>query len=282
MKDGCGANLSGCYFSLSLFLILFLMQTDGIAQNKDQSVQDKEKPVGEVQKVYITSDEMPVYPGGSEALYRDIAMNIQYPEAAVKANVSGRVTTQFVVQEDGTIGDVHILKGIGFGCDEEAIRVIKLLGKFEPGKLKGKPVSVFFALPIVFNLESKNEDSTPVKVEKPTGKENSNGDKPVFLGVEQMPQYKGGTKALYQFLGENIRYPEEATRANIKGRVTLQFIVEENGELSDVHVMKGIGYGCDEEAVRVVKMLPGFSPGLQNGKPVRVWYTLPVVFNLED
>ena len=117
-----------------------------------------------------------------------------------------------------------------------------------------------------------------VKVEKPA-------EEQIFVGVEQMPEYPGGNEAIYKFLGKEIQYPAAATRANVSGRVTLQFVVEKDGTVGAVNVMKGIGFGCDEEAVRAVKELTKktkFRPGMQNGKPVRVWYTLPVVFNLQD
>lgn len=114
-----------------------------------------------------------------------------------------------------------------------------------------------------------------VKVEKPKEEE-------IFVGVEQQPEYPGGEKAMYRFLSDKINYPAAATRANISGRVTVQFVVEKDGSIGTVKVLKGIGFGCDEEAMRVIKSMPKWSPGKQNGRAVRVYYTIPVMFQLSD
>ena len=104
---------------------------------------------------------------------------------------------------------------------------------------------------------------------------------PVFIVVETMPEFKGGQKALEAFLTSNIKYPEQAALNQISGTVYITFIVDEKGKISNVKVLRGIGGGCDEEAVRVVKLMSGkWNPGKQKGKPVSVQYTLPVQFNL--
>ena len=107
-------------------------------------------------------------------------------------------------------------------------------------------------------------------------------DEEVFVGVESQPYYPGGEDAMYRFLNTNIRYPSAASRANIQGRVTLQFIVEKDGTVSSPKVLKGIGFGADEEAVRVVSSMPQWTPGMQNGRSVRVYYTIPIMFTLSE
>jgi TonB family protein len=102
----------------------------------------------------------------------------------------------------------------------------------------------------------------------------------VFRIVEKMPQFPGGTKALLHYLSTNIKYPAEARKANIQGRVFIQFVVEKDGSISHVRVLKGIGQGCDKESVAVVKNMPRWIPGKQKGKPVRVEYNLPIKFSL--
>ena len=98
-----------------------------------------------------------------------------------------------------------------------------------------------------------------------------------FVVVEQMPQLRGGLGALQR----KVSYPEMARRAGIEGRVTVQFIVNEQGRVENPRVIRGIGGGCDEEAIRVVQSAK-FTPGYQRGRPVRVKYTLPIVFQLQD
>jgi periplasmic protein TonB len=103
----------------------------------------------------------------------------------------------------------------------------------------------------------------------------------VFLVVEEMPSFPGGDAGLYKYLGENIKYPPVARENGIQGRVYVTFVVNEQGKISDPKVMRGIGGGCDEEALRVVRNMPDWKVGKQNGRPVKVQYTLPVVFNLK-
>lgn len=102
----------------------------------------------------------------------------------------------------------------------------------------------------------------------------------IFDVVEENPEYQGGLQEMYKFLGENMKYPPMARESGVQGKVYVQFVVEKDGKVNDVTVLRGIGSGCDEEAVRVVKMMPNWKPGKQRGKPVRVRYKLPVTFRL--
>jgi periplasmic protein TonB len=117
----------------------------------------------------------------------------------------------------------------------------------------------------------------PVKTEE----EESAEEAQIFMVVESMPEYPGGEAALYSFLAENIKYPQMAKESGIQGRVFVTFVVERDGRVTDVRVLRGIGGGCDEEAVRVVESMPKWTPGKQRGKSVRVQYNLPVKFTLQ-
>ena len=103
----------------------------------------------------------------------------------------------------------------------------------------------------------------------------------IFVVVEQQPEYPGGMEALRQFLGKNLSYPRSAASADVSGRVFVSFVVNTDGSLTDVQVLKGIGFGCDEEALRVVQKMPRWRPGKQSGRAVRVKYNLPISFSLE-
>jgi TonB family protein len=100
--------------------------------------------------------------------------------------------------------------------------------------------------------------------------------------VENAPEFQGGQNALARFLGSRLRYPPKARRKKTQGKVFISFIVEKNGSLTDFKVIRGIGNGCDEEAIRVLKLSPPWKPGYANGKPVRTSYTLPITFQLAD
>ena len=104
----------------------------------------------------------------------------------------------------------------------------------------------------------------------------------VFNLVEKQPEFPGGEQALLDYIGSNVHYPKKARKKNIQGTVYISFIVEKDGKVSTVRVLRGIGGGCDEEAVRVVSSMPAWKPGYQRGKPVRVQFNLPIRFILSD
>ena len=104
----------------------------------------------------------------------------------------------------------------------------------------------------------------------------------VYQMVEEMPEFPGGEKALMDYVSNNVKYPQEAKDKNIAGRVFIGFVVEKDGSINEVKVLRGIGGGCDEEAVRVIKSMPKWKPGIQKGKPVRVSFQMPFVFKLDE
>ncbi len=103
----------------------------------------------------------------------------------------------------------------------------------------------------------------------------------VFMVVEKTPEFPGGLKAFMHYLANHIQYPAEAKKARVQGRVFINFIVEKDGSISHVKVMRGIGHGCDKEAVKAVENMPRWIPGYQRGKPVRVSFNVPVKFSLQ-
>jgi periplasmic protein TonB len=103
----------------------------------------------------------------------------------------------------------------------------------------------------------------------------------VFVVVEEMPSFPGGDAELLKFISENLQYPEIAKENNIQGKVIMRFCVTYKGTVDQVSVARGVDPSLDEEAIRVVKMLPLFKPGKQGGKPVNVWFSLPISFQLK-
>ncbi|WP_347158485.1 M56 family metallopeptidase [Pontibacter chitinilyticus] len=125
---------------------------------------------------------------------------------------------------------------------------------------------------------ASSEASVQADLIVPSAEEIPSKEKP-YTYVEQMPQFEGGETEMMKFLAKNIRYPKQAQEAGIKGLVVLSFVVEKDGSLHDISVLKPLGDGTDEEAIRVVKMMKGkWSPGRQNGKAVPVRYTMPIRF----
>ena len=103
----------------------------------------------------------------------------------------------------------------------------------------------------------------------------------IFKSVEQMPQFPGGEAALMKFLASHINYPPMAAENNVQGKVIVQFVVDKTGKVGEVKVVRNVDKDLDNEAIRVCKALPKFTPGRQNGRPVSVWYTLPIQFKLQ-
>jgi len=103
-----------------------------------------------------------------------------------------------------------------------------------------------------------------------------------FSSIEKMPEFPGGMPAFYKYIGMNFKYPEAARRDSVSGRLIISFVVEKDGALTDFKVLRNLGAGTGEEAVRVLKESPKWNPGMQNGKPVRVQYTLPIALNLDN
>ena len=105
---------------------------------------------------------------------------------------------------------------------------------------------------------------------------------PGGIGVEAFPEYQGGEEAFLKFLKENIEYPKEAQEKGIEGSVDIRFCIEEDGNLSEIKVLRDIGYGCGEEAVRVIKMMPKWEVAQIDGENVRMQYSIPIDFKLND
>lgn len=131
-------------------------------------------------------------------------------------------------------------------------------------------------LDIQANEETQVED--PVFSDEP---KEEKADK-IFQVVQEKAKPKGGMSSFYNYVHENLEYPDKARRMGIEGKVYVQFVVEKNGKITNVEVLKGIGHGCDKEAVRILKNAPEWEPGKQRGRPVRVRRVLPITFKLED
>ena len=108
------------------------------------------------------------------------------------------------------------------------------------------------------------------------------GNDEIYVAVEHPAEFPGGLDAFYAYVKANIHYPEQAIKDNVQGKVYVTFVVEKDGSLTDIKVMQGIGDGCDEEAVRLIKASPKWNPGEQNGVIVRQQYTVPVNFDYKQ
>ena len=213
--------------------------------------------------IFIDVEEPPTFPGGDSALVAYLKHNLHYPPAEKEKGIQGKVFVGFVIEKDGAVSSVEVKRGIGEECDAEAVRVVKEMPNWEPGKQSGIVVRMAMVLPISFKIVEPPIDTT------------------IYTTVEKMPTFPGGEFKMYEFLAMNIRYPQRARQDGYSGTVYVRFIVEPDGTITNIEVAKGVGGGCSEEAVRVVKMMPNWIPGEAFGKKVRVTYTLPINFRLQ-
>jgi TonB family protein len=220
---------------------------------------------GEGDDAYTAVETMPRYEGGEAALMKFIASNLKW----IPGGKNGRLIMQFVVKKDGTVGDVKVLRSLSPEQDAEAERVVRML-KFTPGMMQGKPVDVWYTLPVSFRSKADAKPASPRTA--PAAGESIAGDD-AYTAVETMPRYEGGEAALMKFIASNLKW----IPGGKNGRLIMQFVVKKDGTVGDVKVLRPLSPEQDAEAERVVRMLK-FTPGMMQGKPVNVWYTLPVSF----
>lgn len=135
--------------------------------------------------------------------------------------------------------------------------------------------------------DQKGDPNADIRIEEPVGNADvkqvvEDNPNQIFQAVEQQPAFPGGDGGFGKYLGKAIHYPAVARENNVQGRVILTFVVEKDGSLTDIKVLRGIGSGCDEEAIRALKASPKWKPGIQNGRPVRVQFSVPVAFSLSS
>lgn len=136
-------------------------------------------------------------------------------------------------------------------------------------------------LGIVDMSEKTAVNEEVVQVQVVVEEEKEEAEEEIFTVVENDPEFPGGMDALYKYLSSNIKYPAIAKENNITGRVYVTFVVEKDGSIANPRILRDIGGGCGQEAIRVVKSMPKWTPGKQRGKAVRVQFNLPVSFNLQ-
>ena len=212
-------------------------------------------------EIFADPEQQPYFPGGETALLKYLQENVKYPTKAVKDSIQGRVVVQFLIDPAGYVGEVKVVRSVSEELDAEAVRVVKTLPRFVPGRIFGKAVSAWYTLPVTFKLQDKLEPAKP-------------------KDVEVKAKFPGGEDALAQFLKEHIKYPPKAAKKRIQGRVDVEFMVDKTGKVHDVRVVESVDKDLDKEALRVCRLLPDFIPATVNGEPVEVLFKLPIKFNI--
>ena len=232
--------------------------------------------------------------------------NLNYPITKLKSDtlVEIPVVVIFNVEDDGSISNVRVKEPVHPDFDKEAIRVVQKMENWKPAMSNGRLVRSKFHVTILlhsmpepsipqyanmpvlgFMDRGEDKDSTSCKKEMVSKSESDDDDDDdMIMGmiVEQKPVFPGGQKALMEFLKSNLVYPKAAQDSSIQGRVIVRFTVEKDGSITDVEVARGIYPALDEEAVRVVSMMPKWQPAMRKGEPIRSKFTLPIYFRLAD
>lgn len=199
--------------------------------------------------VVSTTETFATYPGGWDQFYFEIAKAIQSDSSI--SSFDSLFQVDFTVNPEGDIIDIKGKTGI---IPQSLTKVFRSLNKFNPPIQNGLRVYQYFSLSI-------------------------SGER-VYRTAEVSAEPVGGIGEFYKFVASIIRYPAEARRVGIEGKIEVGFIVNKDGSISDVKLIRGIGGGCDEEAIRVIQLSPKWKPGTQRGRPIRQRMTTPIIFKL--
>lgn len=256
-----------------------------------------ESPVMQEQ-VKLKADQMPTFEGGDLNKFRQWVMShVRFPQEAQAQGIDGRVIASFEVDATGAVTGIKILQSPDESLSEEIKRVLEKSPRWVPGQEAGKAVSVKFTIPVDFTVLYDGGD--PNKGSEPmpeTGPNTMNEIKIVafgekapepkeeespFLTVEKMPSFQGGDLMTFRsWVAENMKYPQEAVEKKISGRVLVQFVVNEEGQVTEVKALQSPHALLSNEAIRVVNSSPRWEPGVQKGEKVSVRFVLPVDFAL--
>lgn len=226
--------------------------------------------------VFTAVEEMPKYPGGDQELLKYLAANLKYPVEAQQNKIEGKVYIRFIVTEDGDIDKATVMKSLNKECDEEALRVIKGMPKWEPGKQNGVNASVYYVIPFHFSL-NKNKTIT---TENTLAKNGAPEEPYPYTTVQEKPRFPGGEYALMQLIFKNLKYPIISRENGVKGKVYVRFTITEDGTVKNPKIIRPLDDYCNQEVIRIIRIIPKWIPGKQNGVNVPVYIDLPITFEI--
>lgn len=218
--------------------------------------------------IYKNPDKLPQYIEGDENLAEYLEGKSKETEGLKNIPEENNIRIKLIIDKTGKVLRTEELSFVSAVEHDYLKALFKEFPAFTPALVENTPVASELKLDLTLS-------SNGVKLiqEKPSN---------VFYNVDQMPEFPGGLTGLRQFIALNIRYPIEAVTARIKGKVLVNFVISEEGEVTNISVLKSVHSLLDNEAVRVVRMMPKWEPGRMNGKPVKVSYIVPVTFQLRN
>ncbi len=235
----------------------------------------KVKDLGPEVQVMDYCEVEPQFPGGQDAMMQYVQDNIQIE---ISEENQGIVYVKFIVQDNGNISNIGIQRGENQILKQEAIRIVQSMPKWIPGSQNGKNQHINYILPFKFRYNNEPLDDGIVFAITDVEEEEIQEEEEIFNFVEVEPQFVGGPVALHDFIQENLDIYSIPEKERENGNVYIQFVVRKDGTLSDIKVIKGVNNDMNQEAIRIIKMMPDWNPGKQAGQVVNCRFTVPVHF----
>ena len=265
---------------------LLLLGFAGLASFTAQAQKRKMPPKPSAAQVYDSVGQPAVPVGGTERYGQFLAENQRYPAAAMQKGLQGTVKVSFIVEKTGTINDVKVEASVAPELDAEAMRLIKSGPRWTPAKTKGLVVRQRVVVPVSF-LMSPGSEVAVIK-----GKEkiittstadiatSAKPNRPPVVAPDRPTQPVGGNQVFFDWIEKNQQYPLQARQRKIQGKVMVEFVVQADGSLTDARVIRKLGSGLDDEALRLIRTAPKWEPATFQGKPIKQKMVLPVLFQL--
>ena len=301
-KNSCASQVRGKKSKLNMLHKMSIVPVALVAmylfacnsETRPTQAEEKSAIVSETGEIHLFAkvDEKPLFAGKDVevGLREYVINNINYPPTAAEHGISGKVFVEFVIDTDGYLKNVSILRGVDPLLDNEALRVIKASPQWTPGKHGGKKVAVMYQFPINFQISdgaaSSSERSIPNGAASSSERSIPRGLEEVFMYalVDEKPTFNGmdAEKGFREYVSKNITYPAEAMEKGITGRVFVEFTIGRDGSVSNVTLLRGVDPLLDKESLRLIAASPKWTPGKHRGKEVNVKYQFPINFQLNN
>ncbi len=221
--------------------------------------------------------------GGKQAVAWMLEQEQHFPPSALASGVDGETTVTFQVRTDGTVAHERVTLPLDPECDAEALRLVKLI-RWKPASTGGTPLDHDHSFNIPFHAKRWSKAQAKAKPCPPLAPSPPADSSFILLADKDVdtiatPRITGGLRALPQYLADNLKYPPEAFRLDIQGKVTIEFVVETSGSISNLRTLNFLGGGCDTEAMRLARTLC-WAPAIKKGKRVRTVMKLDIQFRL--
>ena len=236
--------------------------------------------------VYDSVAQPAVPLGGTEKYAQFLADNQRYPASAMEKGTQGTVKVSFIVEKTGTVTEVKVDAPVSPELDAEAIRLIKSGPKWTPAKHRNQVVRQRIYVPVSFIMSPGSQTVTTAAKERPITTSaadiasSANPNRPAVVAPDKPTQPVGGPQAFFDWVEKNQKYPLQARQRKIQGKVLVEFMVQADGSLTDARVVKKLGSGLDDEALRLIRTAPKWEPATYQGKPLKQKMMLPVLFQL--